>query len=343
MSILIIDDSQESRLLLKSILKAAGYTDVLTAGSAREAFKILNLDDETKAPAYIDLILMDIMMPEIDGIEACKRIKAREHLRDIPIIMITALTDVEILKTAFAAGAMDYIAKPPNKVELLARVRSALRLKHEMDARKAREQELLEVTRQLEEANQILLRLSSLDGLTGIANRRRFDEFLEMEWRRGLRESAPLSLIMLDIDFFKAYNDAYGHQAGDDCLKAVANTLSNTVNRPGDLVARYGGEEFAVILPRTHPEGAVTVAELLRAKVEALKIPHSRSRVSDVVTISLGVSTVVPRSGYSTAALIAAADQALYQAKQEGRNRVRVRHPAPFPDYTLPEFERIKP
>jgi diguanylate cyclase (GGDEF)-like protein len=177
-------------------------------------------------------------------------------------------------------------------------------------------------TRQLEEANQTLLLLSSQDPLTGIANRRRFEEVLDLEWRRGLRSGLPLSLVMLDIDAFKAFNDTYGHQRGDACLKEVARALSGALHRAGDLVARYGGEEFAVIQPGTDARGAARVAEALRATVQALGIPHERSQVSDVVTISLGAATAIPRDDTSPVALVAAGDQALYRAKQEGRNRV---------------------
>lgn len=176
---------------------------------------------------------------------------------------------------------------------------------------------------QLKEMNQTLLRLSSLDGLTGIANRRRFEEFLDLEWKRAVREATPLSLIMVDIDFFKTYNDTYGHQAGDKCLKQVANVFSSTLHRPGDLVARYGGEEFVVVLPRTDAKGAVSVAEAMRSKVAALGIIHSHSKVSPYITISLGVATTIPSRDVSPLDLIATADEALYQAKQEGRNRVK--------------------
>ena len=153
-------------------------------------------------------------MPEMSGIEACRQIKAVERFRDTPIMMVTVKTDPVDLQLAFAAGALDYIGKPINKIELLTRVRSVLRLVHEIDRRRAREQELLEVMRQLQEANQMLLRLSSLDGLTGITNRRQFDDFLDQEWRRAVRELTPLSLIMLDIDRFKSYNDTLGHTVG---------------------------------------------------------------------------------------------------------------------------------
>ncbi|MHB8170214.1 MAG: diguanylate cyclase [Thermincolia bacterium] len=179
--------------------------------------------------------------------------------------------------------------------------------------------------RKLAEANLELQRLSLMDGLTGITNRRGFDEHLHIEWRRAMRNGAPISLIMLDIDFFKAYNDTYGHQEGDQCLKKVAVTVSKTLNRATDLAARYGGEEFAVILSHTYGDGAAAVAETLRAGVENLGLEHINSRTSNYVTISLGVATLFPKPETFPAQLIAAADEALYEAKQEGRNRVKVK------------------
>jgi diguanylate cyclase (GGDEF)-like protein len=179
-----------------------------------------------------------------------------------------------------------------------------------------------ELYQQLEVANQELKRLATLDGLTGLANRRRFDEYIEQEWQRLAREQEPLSLILCDIDFFKLYNDTYGHQAGDDCLKQVATALRHSVKRPADLVARYGGEEFAVILPHTTAAGALCLAKSIHQQVRQLRLAHPGSTVSQYVTLSLGVAGLIPCSGVTPAKLIAAADAALYEAKTTGRDRV---------------------
>lgn len=323
MAIVIVDDTIFSLEVLKSFLMSAGYSDIITVQSAAELYRLVDGYSE-RGIVEIDLILMDIVMPEVDGIEACQNIKKREWLVDVPVIMVTATTEKDDLQLAFAAGAMDYIKKPLDRVELLARVRSALRLKHETYRRKARETELLEVTRQLKAANESLQNLSFLDGLTGIANRRHFDQGLMQESRRTNRENIPLSLIILDIDYFKAFNDTYGHLKGDDCLKSVASILKQALKRPGDFAARYGGEEFAVILPNTDDIGAAIIAEELRTSIEKACITNINSLCAEHITVSLGVVTRFPGQTYSPNEMICAADRALYRSKHEGRNRVSI-------------------
>jgi diguanylate cyclase (GGDEF)-like protein len=322
MSILLVDDSRVVRAMLGALLNSVGYGDIVMAESAQDAFNALGMENGAHRTG-IDLILMDITMPDMDGITAMRRIQAVPSLRDIPVIMVTGRVEPENLKTAFEAGAIDYITKPVHEVEMLARVRSALKLKYEIDQRKAREHELVQALKQLETANQLLQHISATDGLTGVANRRQFDGILEVEWARASRNRSWLALIMLDIDFFKFYNDTYGHQSGDACLKTVASILIGNIHRPEDMVARYGGEEFVIILPGTELEGASTVADRIRTRVESIEIEHVRSSVSTFVTLSVGVAATIPRMGDSPTTLIAAADKALYQAKHEGKNRVR--------------------
>ncbi len=314
--ILVVDDSQDSRLLLVRFLKKAGYKDIVTADSAKMALDLIQGKD-------FDLILTDLVMPEMDGIELCKIIRKDSGMLDIPIIMVTSASEMDYLKQAFETGALDYITKPVKKIELLARVKTALKLKEEMDRRKKREQELKELAEKLEVANERLKRLSSLDGLTGIANRRIFDETLQREWNRAIREQSVISLIMLDVDNFKLYNDTYGHLMGDECLKSVASVIAERLKRSVDLPARYGGEEFACILPGTEKDGAFYVAESIRESVKNQKIPHKKS-TKKIVTVSIGVATTIPKKNTNPIELINKADSALYKAKSTGRDKTCV-------------------
>lgn len=320
MSILVVDDDQDLARLLEIRLKTDGDYEVCLAHSAQAAFERLGILEE-KTFTDVDLILMDVELPDMGGIEACRRIKKNPFRHDIPIIIITGYDGQDNLQAAFDAGAVDYIAKPFDHFNLMVRIRSALSLKREVDTRKRRERELLELTHQLEAANEQLRQLSSLDGLTGIANRRQFDTTIHQEFQRARRNQTPLSLIMIDIDSFKAYNDIYGHQAGDDCLCQVSEALGVVLKRPNDLFARYGGEEFAAILPDTDAEGVRILAEGLRQAIESLKIPHRLAvQGKAIITVSLGVVTRVPQHDDDYRKLIAAADNALYQSKRAGGN-----------------------
>jgi diguanylate cyclase (GGDEF)-like protein len=250
-----------------------------------------------------DLVLLDVVMPDIDGFEVCRQLKAHEATRHIPIIFVTAHTDAAQETHGLSLGAVDFIAKPINPAVVRARVNTQLTLKFQSD---------------------LLRRLVFLDGLTGVFNRRYFDQQLGTEWARSARSGTPLSMVLLDVDFFKRFNDRYGHQAGDDCLRMIAVTLKSALKRPADLVARYGGEEFACILPETSFADAMVLAADLEGQVRELNIAHESSEVAKVVTISLGVAS---NSGNapgqdSGLQLLKLADAQLYQAKHTGRGRV---------------------
>jgi diguanylate cyclase (GGDEF)-like protein len=324
--VLVIDDSRLALAAMEGVLNKAGFKEIATASSAHQALDMLGVnhpEPDSKPEAFQpDLILLDIIMPDMDGIEACRIMHSHKLVQDVPILIVTAKDDMETLKEAFDAGAMDYLTKPIKEVELLARINSALHYKMEADRRKEREQELLEMTTELAAANQRLRLLSSQDGLTEIANRRLFDHTLEHEWRRATRTDSFISAVLLDIDFFKLFNDQYGHLAGDNCLKKVARSLDANLQRAGDLLARYGGEEFVVLLPNTDGKGARHIAEVLRSSVQELEIPHSESTVAEVVTVSLGGCTMQARPGKPMWDLINLADQALYQSKNSGRNQI---------------------
>jgi two-component system, chemotaxis family, response regulator WspR len=269
------------------------------------------------------VILLDLVMPGMHGFDLVSLFRATEATRDIPIVMLSASEEARQKAQGFALGANDYLVKLPDPLELLARVRYHSRAYRNLLERDQAFAALRESEQRLAAANVQLKRVAEADSLTGIANRRRFDTVLQTEWQRALRTRRPLSLLLCDVDCFKAYNDTYGHVMGDDCLQTVAGVLNTNLRRPADIAARYGGEEFALILPETEREGAIVVAHGCVEQIRALGLPHSSSVASSVVTISIGVATMVPAASEAAPALIAMADRAMYLAKEAGRNQVR--------------------
>ena len=291
--ILIVDDMPTNIRILGEALRLEYAVSVATNGE--QALAALAGDTPP------DLVLLDVMMPGMDGFEVCRRLKDDPATRDVPVIFVTSLDEPVDEERGLSLGAVDYIAKPFSVPVVLVRVRNHLEL-----SRKSR----------------MLERLALLDGLTEVANRRGLDEALDREWRRASREKSSLGVIMCDIDHFKAYNDNYGHGAGDGCLRQVAQALSQALSRPGDFLGRYGGEEFLALLPGTGVEAAKEVAEKLRRAVFEQNLPHAHSSAADRVTLSLGVAALAPGQDDEPERLLEAADQALYRAKQAGRNRV---------------------
>jgi diguanylate cyclase (GGDEF)-like protein len=311
-TILIIDDDVTNLKVAAEPLRADGV-EILTARDGTTGISRAQL-------AQPDLIILDVQMPGIDGFETCRRLKADPRTKDIPIIFMTALSNIDDKLRGFAAGGVDYVPKPFQIEELLARVNTHLLLYRLQKELQAEIYERKQAETALRKANQELHRLAVLDDLTQIANRRRFDQYLALHWQQN--PPTLISLLLCDIDYFKRYNDGYGHQPGDRCLYHVAQGISRAVGRVQDLVARYGGEEFAIILPDTDLEGAAQVGAAIQREIHALKLAHAYSEVSEWVTLSIGVASAMPSATTAAPTLIAAADAALYAAKHQGRNRI---------------------
>jgi diguanylate cyclase (GGDEF)-like protein len=292
MRIVIIDDSKNGSTLLKAILQKAGFVDIFTATGLNPALELLNAKET-------DLILLSYVLPEISGPEACQQISSNLLYEDIPIIMVTANNDIETLQHSFENGAIDYIAKPFNGQELIARVQAHLIRKHVSDKRK---------------------QIAITDPLTNIYNRRHFDAIYDLFYTRALSENKNISFFMLDIDNFKKYNDHYGHQKGDEALAAVAATLQKQLHRTDDYLFRLGGEEFAILLYDTPLNFLEVLSGKIHYAISLLGIEHKDNEAYGKLTISIGVTTAQCREDITKFNIYNSADKALYASKEKGRN-----------------------
>jgi diguanylate cyclase (GGDEF)-like protein len=317
-NILIVDDRCENLLVLESLLDKMNC-NIIKATSGNEALSMMLEYD-------FALVLLDVQMPEMDGFETAELMRSNARTRYIPIIFVTAISkEQKCIFKGYEVGAVDYLFKPIEPVILQSKVKVFVDLYNQKKL--VEEQaELLELKIkelfELKDKNLELENLTISDGLTGISNRRYFDDYIAKGWKNCLRSGKPISLIMADIDFFKAYNDNYGHLKGDECLVEVARAIASNANRPMDFAARYGGEEFAVVLFETDKAGAMNVAEKIRKDIEALMLKHEYSGISPYVTLSLGVTKMIPMQAVSIQEFINNADKGLYKAKSSGRNQI---------------------
>lgn len=292
--LLVVDDQPTNIWLIYETFQQ--QYDIFMATNGEDAIKQVKSNQP-------DLILLDVMMPGIDGYEVCRRLKSDPMTAGIPVIFVTAQRSESDEVRGFEIGAVDFITKPINPVVVKARVTTHMALKRQSD---------------------LLRSIAMLDGLTGVANRRKFDETLGYLWFQCQRDNKPMSLIILDVDYFKRYNDTYGHQAGDDCLRSLANVFRRALQRPQDLIARIGGEEFACILPWTDSVGAMAIAERIKNSVHELSLEHKASLMGQIVTVSMGLVTRIPEPDMDSNELIELADQALYRQKANGRDGICV-------------------
>jgi diguanylate cyclase (GGDEF)-like protein len=291
-SILVVDDEKSNLMVLNQIL--CPFYTIFTAKSGQEA---LNRIAEN-AP---DLILLDIIMPDMNGFDLLKKLKESPLTRRIPVIIITGLSKESDEEKGFLLGAVDYITKPFKNAIVIARVNTHIQIIHQL---------------------RTIEKLGLIDGLTDIPNRRSFDDRIEMEWRRAIREKTPLSFLMMDVDKFKSYNDTYGHPQGDTLLRTIAKIFASAAMRPADIAARLGGEEFGVLLPDTDLESALVIGEKIRSSVEAVRLPTADGKRMTGTTISIGAVSLIPTEETAVSAFIAQADSNLYTAKNMGRNRI---------------------
>ncbi|QHU99114.1 response regulator [Synechocystis sp. CACIAM 05] len=299
-TILVVDDDGFMRMQLRVYLQKEGHRVELAENGEEALAKFADIKPE--------VVLLDAVMPVMDGFACCQALMETYQNPSPLVLMITGLDDEASVDRAFEAGAIDYVTKPIHWAVLRQRVKRLLyqsRLQY-----------------QLESVNQMLERLAKVDQLTQLANRRQLELFLDTEWSEAIREQYPFSILLCDIDYFKNYNDHYGHQGGDDCLQQVAKVLTKMVHRPKDLAARYGGEEFLIALPNTDLQGATHIGEDIQAEITRLAIPHAQSAIADHVTLSIGCASTIPYLGSSWSKLVGAADQYLYEAKAQGRNRL---------------------
>jgi diguanylate cyclase (GGDEF)-like protein len=290
-TVLIVDDESTNIRVLAEILGNLYQLRFATDGE-----KALEIATSHK----IDLVLLDVVMPRLNGYEVCQRFKSDDTLQKIPVIFVTSMGEVEDETQGFALGGVDYITKPVSPPIVRARVKTHLALKEQAD---------------------LLEQLSMIDALTKIPNRRRFDEFLQRDLASAGRCRMPITVMILDVDFFKQYNDSFGHTGGDDCLREIAIALELTFSRPTDMVARYGGEEFAIVLRDTGIEGCCTLVERIHENLQNLALSHPQSLVADRVTVSVGAVSLVPAPTMTPTTVLEEADRLLYEAKKNGRMR----------------------
>lgn len=313
--VLLVDDQAMVGEMVRRALSGEPNLVFHYCPVAGEAMKMAELLRPT-------VILQDLLLPDIDGLTLLQNYRENPLTRDIPVIVLSTKEEPAVKRDAFRLGATDYLVKLPDPIELLARIRHHSKAYLNQIQRDQAYRALHESQQQLVAMNIELQRLNSIDGLTGLANRRHLEEYLSNEWKRAIREQGPVSVMMIDVDEFKKYNDSCGHLAGDEVLKQVAATIRQGIERPADLAARFGGEEFLVVLPNTTLGGARHVAENMRRRLAALEIPHPLSSIAPHVTVSIGLATATPVQGDAFATLIAQADRALYEAKKAGRNQV---------------------